>query len=76
LSKDQKTLFLSVQHPGEANGMRQNRATETRKFVVKTTEGREFLQTRQVPIGSNWHSKLPNSPPQPAVVAIRLAYRL
>lgn len=75
LSNDQKTLFLSVQHPGEANGMRQNRATETRKFVVKTIDGREFLQTRQVPIGSNWPGKLPNSPPQPAVVAIRLAYR-
>lgn len=70
-TSDQQTLFLSVQHPGEVNGVRKNQATDTREFAVATTEGQEFLQTRQVPIGSNWPSKSPNAPPKPAVVAIR-----
>lgn len=74
-TSDQQTMFLSVQHPGEANGVRKNQALETREFVVTTTEGEEFLQTRQVPVGSNWPSKSPNSPPKPAVVAIQLIAR-
>jgi uncharacterized protein len=69
-SRDQKTLFLSIQHPGEDHGTRQNNATETRQFLMKTTTGQPFLQTRQVPIGSNWPSKTLNAPPRPAVVAI------
>jgi secreted PhoX family phosphatase len=69
-TQDEQTMFLAVQHPGESNGTRKNQASETREFLVTTTTGEEFMQTRQVPIGSNWPSKTPNSPPKPAVVAI------
>jgi len=67
---DQKTLFLSIQHPGETNGTRKNQAIETRQFIVTTTKGEEFLQTRKVPVGSNWPDKTPNAPPKPAVISI------
>jgi uncharacterized protein len=69
-TQDEQTMFLSVQHPGETNGTRKNQASESREILVTTTTGEEFMQTRQVPIGSNWPSKTPNSPPKPAVVAI------
>lgn len=68
---DQQTMFLSVQHPGEVNGSRKNQASESREFAIANTEGKEFLQTRQVPIGSNWPCNCPNAPPKPAVVAIQ-----
>ncbi len=70
-TKDEKTLFLSIQHPGEANGIRQNMATEARQFAMKTVYGDDFLQNRTVPIGSNWPSKKVNDAPKPSVVAIR-----
>jgi secreted PhoX family phosphatase len=70
-SSDQQTLFLAVQHPGEINGTRNNMAFESRKFAMRTTNGKEFTQTRKVPIGSNWPTLKPNDPPKPAVVAIR-----
>jgi secreted PhoX family phosphatase len=60
-----------VQHPGEAGGIRRDLAFENRKFVLKTTNGQEFEQMRQVPLGSNWPSGQVNQPPRPAVVAIR-----
>jgi uncharacterized protein len=69
-SRDQKTLFLSIQHPGETNGMRKDNAMEIRQFAMKTTKGQPFSQTRQVPMGSNWPSKKVNASPRPAVVAI------
>jgi uncharacterized protein len=68
---DQQTLFMSAQHPGEMNGVRQNMKSETRQFAMKTTTGEEFMQTREVPIGSNWPTKGANEPPKPSVVAIR-----
>ena len=71
LSRDRQTLFLSVQHPGEMYGIRTDLRTETRKFAMKTTDGKEFTQTRTIPIGSNFPTKQPNDPPKPCVVAIR-----
>jgi secreted PhoX family phosphatase len=68
---DYKTLFLSIQHPGETNGVRREQASETRQFAMKTIEGQLFEQTRTVPIGSNWPEKTPNAPPKPSVIAIR-----
>ncbi|MBL1177563.1 PhoX family protein [Pantanalinema sp. GBBB05] len=68
---DHKTLFLSVQHPGEIHGMRQAMASATRQMALRTTDGQEFIQTRRVPIGSNWPSREANQPPKPAIVAIR-----
>ncbi|MEL7035289.1 MAG: alkaline phosphatase PhoX [Cyanobacteria bacterium J06592_8] len=70
-SPDQQTLFISAQHPGESNGIREKMATQERQFAMQTTAGEEFMQTRKVPIGSNWPSKRPDDPPKPAVVAIR-----
>ena len=71
LTSDQKTLFMSAQHPGEYNGIRQNMASATRKYVVRTTEGEAFTQAREVPLGSNWPSKQANEPPKSSVIAIR-----
>lgn len=70
-SEDEKTLFLSIQHPGEVSGARRASSTETRQYAMKTVDGQEFIQTRIVPIGSNWPSKRVNAVPRSAVVAIR-----
>ena len=70
-SRDQQTLFLAIQHPGEKDGMRQNMKAEMRQFAMQTTATEEFIQKRKIPIGSNWPGKSPDDPPRPAVVAIR-----
>jgi secreted PhoX family phosphatase len=70
---DEQTLFLAIQHPGEVNGIRRAGVAgyEDRVISMRTPKGQEFMQTRRVPIGSNWPGKKPNDPPKPAVVAIR-----
>lgn len=70
-TRDQETLFLSVQHPGEVHGIRRDKTDEARRLLLKTANGRVFEQTRQVPLGSNWPEKKAGRPPKPAVVAIR-----
>ncbi len=70
---DEQTMFLSIQHPGEANGTRLKGASENRDYLVYSTTGEEFAQTRQVPIGSNWPDKSPDAPPKPAVIYVTKA---
>ena len=70
-NSNNSSLFLSIQHPGEQNGIRQNMASETRNFELLATDGTTFQQQRQVPLGSNWPSGEINQPPIPGVVAIR-----
>jgi hypothetical protein len=65
-----RALFLAIQHPGEVNGTRKDMAAEMRQLAMQTTDGKEFMQTRKVPIGSNWPSKQPNDPPKPSVVVV------
>ena len=67
---DKQTMFLAIHHPGEANGTRLNNASETREYLVYTTTGEEFTQTRKVPIGSNWPDKSSDAAPKPAVIYI------
>jgi uncharacterized protein len=72
LSSDRRSLFLSVQHPGEVNGMRRaDKPSETRRFTLKTTAGDGFVQEREVPIGSNWPSLQVGQAPRPGVVVVR-----
>ncbi len=73
LTPDEQTMFLSIQHPGEANGTRLNQASETREYLVYSTTGEEFTQTRKVPIGSNWPEKNPDAAPKPAVIYVTKA---
>jgi secreted PhoX family phosphatase len=70
LTPDEQTMFLAIQHPGEANGTRFNQASESRDYLVYSTTGEEFTQNRKVPIGSNWPSKATDAPPKPAVIYI------
>jgi len=70
-SADGKYLFAAIQHPGEANGIRRNMASESRLFEMRTPDGQTFMQKRMVPIGSNWPSLQANDPPKPSVVVIR-----
>ena len=70
LTPDEQTMFLSIQHPGEANGTRLNQASESRDYLVYSTTGEEFTQSRKVPIGSNWPSKITDAPPKPAVIYV------
>ncbi len=70
MSADGRSLFLSVQHPGETNGTRQNMNFDTRSFELQGADGSSLSQLRQVPIGSNFPDLKPNSPSKPSVVVI------
>lgn len=71
---DGSTLFLSVQHPGEDGGWRRNHAfrPETQYDLLSADGKRTFVQTRLIPVGSNFPSQN-GGPPRPCVVAIRRA---
>ncbi|MBE9098766.1 PhoX family protein [Vacuolonema iberomarrocanum] len=71
VTSDESTIFLAAQHPGETHGIRMEMASEMRMYAMQTTEGEEFMQQRDVPIGSNWPAKTLNAPPRPATVAVR-----
>ena len=60
-SQDWSTLFLSVQHPGEKYGIRQDMAVEEREFNILTTDNQSFNQKRKVPLGSNWPNLATNN---------------
>ena len=67
-------LVVSVQHPGEANGVRGRvlAPSANRQFSLMTTTGTPFTQNRSVPLGSNFPSVNElNAPPKPCVVGIR-----
>ncbi|MGD1851689.1 MAG: PhoX family phosphatase [Cyanophyceae cyanobacterium] len=66
-----ESLFLAVQHPGEASGVRKNSAETVATIPLLATDGTPFMQQRRVPIGSNWPRRSPNAVPMPAIVAIR-----
>lgn len=70
LSKDEKSLFLSVQHPGESHGTRQAMGFDTRSFELPGETGQTRSQLRKVPIGSNFPGLKANSPTKPSVVVI------
>ena len=70
-TEDGSTLFLAAQHPGERNGIREQMKSEIRSFEMQTTDGKTFVQNREVPLGSNWPEKVEGASPKPSVVAIR-----
>lgn len=69
--REDTTLFLAVQHPGETNGTHQQGDDEVQAHALEDRQGKRFEQLRQVPLGSNWPSGVPGRPPRPGVVAIR-----
>jgi len=70
-TEDGETLILSVQHPGEDEGMRTSaNPSEEQVHIVHDRDDQPFEQKRTVPIGSNFpHGELDRGP-RPAVVCI------
>lgn len=69
--RDECTLFLAVQHPGEDGGARLRGARELQVHQLADREGQPFEQQRWVPLGSNWPDGGDGGAPKPSVVAIR-----
>ena len=71
-TEDGLTLILSVQHPGELDGMgTSNKTSKEQRHLLLDRRGKTFTQTRQVPIGSNFPHGEKDRAPRPAVVSIR-----
>ncbi len=70
LSKDERSLFLAVQHPGEINGTREKMKAETRPFILLDEQGKPVNQQRSVPIGSNFPDLKPDAPAKPSIVVV------
>ncbi len=71
-TEDGLTLILSVQHPGELDGMgTRDRKPEEREHILLDREGKSFVQKRMVPVGSNFPHGEKGRAPRPAVVYIR-----
>ncbi|BAQ66691.1 PhoX family phosphatase [Geminocystis sp. NIES-3709] len=71
-TKDQQTLFLAIQHPGERKGIRKDMQEISAEISILTTNGEEFKQKRTIPQGSNWPILQRNQPPKPSLVAITM----
>jgi secreted PhoX family phosphatase len=68
---DDKTLILSVQHPGERMGTRSSaEPSKEASFAIAGRDGKIFEQKRTLPTGSNWPDKQLDTPPRPAVISI------
>ncbi|TCD59460.1 phosphatase [Synechococcus sp. BS56D] len=71
LDRQERALFLAVQHPGEVNGRRLAGAEEYQAHRLQDRDGGTIEQLRRVPLGSNWPSQAPGRPPRPGVVVVQ-----
>ncbi|MEM9245786.1 MAG: alkaline phosphatase PhoX, partial [Cyanobacteria bacterium P01_F01_bin.153] len=69
-------LFLAIQHPGEASGVRKDLAETVATIPLLASDGTPFMQQRRVPIGSNWPRRTSNAVPLPAIIAIRQLHQV
>ena len=51
-------------------GDKRHHNLSTEALILITTISKEFLQSCQIPVGSNSPSKKPHEPPKPVVVAV------
>lgn len=71
LDREERSLFLAVQHPGEVHGARTQGEAVVESHALVDRDGGRFHQRRQVPLGSNWPNEALGRSPRPGVVAIR-----